>query len=238
MNKGERIIIGITDCGLKFPNYENWVKSHGSDVEVVKLSYRLDNLNYAHRCDAFLLSGGEDVHPKFYRHPEYFEMLDATDIDEERDKFELGVIEAAEKNNKPLLGICRGLQVSNVYFGGTLIPDILTRLNVDGHNKDEDDDDSLHHVRVEAGTLLHKLVHETSGEVNSAHHQSADKMGEGLRPNAYSHEGIVEGLEKFSEADEPGILLVQWHPERMRNQQSRFAGNLREWLINEAWKWK
>ncbi|MFI5135766.1 MAG: gamma-glutamyl-gamma-aminobutyrate hydrolase family protein, partial [Chitinophagales bacterium] len=78
----------------------------------------------------------------------------------------------------------------------------------------------------------------TSGEVNSAHHQSADKIGEGLKPNAFSIEKIIEGLELNANHNEPGMLLVQWHPERMKNQQSSFAGNIREWLINEAWKWK
>jgi len=238
MNKADRVIIGVTDCGKKFPNYENWIKAHGSHVEVVKLGYRFNNLNEANNCDAFLVTGGEDVHPKFYNKPEYLEILDVTDVDERRDEFELKVIELAEKNSKPLLGICRGLQIANVYFGGTLVPDILTHLNVDGHNKDEDDDDSLHHISVARGTELQKIVHETSGEVNSAHHQSADKIGDGLRANAFSKEGIVEGLESNSSEDAPGILLVQWHPERMKNQLSRFAGNIREWLINEAWKWK
>ena len=234
----EHLVIGVTDCGKKFPNYENWVKAHGADVEVLKLGYLKNNLSETSRCDAFLLTGGEDVHPIRYGKPEYFEMLDPTDVDERRDQFELSVIDAAEKNNKPLLGICRGLQIANVYYGGTLIPDILTHLNVDGHDKDEDNDDSLHHIRVEQGTLLQRIVHDSFGEVNSAHHQSADKAGEGLKPNAYSKEGIVEGLEWVSTNEAPGILLVQWHPERMKNQLSRFAGDVREWLINEAWKWK
>lgn len=234
----EKLTIGVSDCGVKFPNYENWLRAHGPEIEVRRLGYRFNNISQADECHAFLLSGGQDVHPKFYGKPEYFELLDPTDIDVARDEFELQLLEIAVKNNKPLLGICRGLQIANVYFGGTLVPDLFSRMNVAGHDKDEDSDDSLHHVTIEPSTHLHQIVHEKSGEVNSAHHQAAEKLGDGLRANAYSKEGIVEGLELRSEPDEPGMMLVQWHPERMRNQQSPFAGNLREWLINAAWKWK
>lgn len=234
----EKLVIGITDCGKKFPNYENWVRAHGVDVEVIRLGYRNNNLHEADRCDAFLLSGGHDVHPRFYGKPEYYDLLDPTDIDERRDEFEIKIIASAERNSKPLLGICRGLQIANIYFGGTLIPDIFSRLNVEGHNQDEDSDDSLHHIDVVQGTRLFHIVHEKGGEVNSAHHQAAEKIGDGLKVNAFSKEGIVEGLESVTDEDEAGVLLVQWHPERMRNQQSRFAANIREWLINEAWKWK
>jgi len=233
----EKLIVGITDCGKKFPNYSGWILAHGANIEIVRLNPVQNNLSEGNRCNAFLLTGGEDVHPRFYGKPEFYEMLDPNDVDERRDEFELKVIGLAEKNNKPLLGICRGLQVANVYYGGTLIPDILTHLNVSGHNQDEDDD-SLHHIMVENETLLKKIVRAASGEVNSAHHQSADKIGEGLKANAFSVEKIIEGLELNTMNGEPGVLLVQWHPERMKNQLSSFAGNIREWLINEAWKWK
>jgi putative glutamine amidotransferase len=232
------LVIGVTDCGRKFPNYENWLKAHGPQIEVLKLGDRLGNLEAAGHCDAFVMTGGHDVHPRFYGKPEYLEVLDRSDLDEHRDTFELKVIAAAEKRGKPLLGICRGLQITNTYFGGTLVPDIFTHLNADGHNQNEDDADSLHHILVEPGTLLSRIVHQAWGEVNSAHHQSADQVAEGFRANAFSKEGVVEGMELNSGDEGPGCLLVQWHPERMLNQESRFAGNLREWLIAEAWKWK
>jgi len=231
-----KMIIGITDCGEKYPKYEEWIRASGKNIEVVRLSYDLDNFSDALRRDGFVLSGGHDVHPQFYAKHEYVELLDENNIDERRDEFELKVIEESQKRKKPVLGICRGLQIANVYFGGTLVPDILTHLKIDGHDKDEESD-SLHPIEVTPSTLLHEAVRVEMGLVNSAHHQSADKTGTGLQVNATSEGGIIEGLELI-DGERPLLMLVQWHPERIHNQENRFAGNVREYFLEEVKKWK
>jgi putative glutamine amidotransferase len=134
-------------------------------------------------------------------------------------------LEYTQQNQLPVLGICRGLQITNVFFGGTLIPDIPSAGKPD-HSKIKGVD-RYHAVNIEASSLLKKIAGEGEGEVNSAHHQGADRVGEGLRVNAVSADGIVEGLERQRTDGKSFLLLVQWHPERMTNQESPLVKNIK-----------
>lgn len=217
----EKMTIGITDCS-KFENYQRWIENAGA--QVVKLSHHKNNFGDVDKCDGIILSGGEDLHPRFYNKGEYLELCD--EIDEARDEFEWRVLELTVEKKLPLLGICRGLQVANVFFGGTLIPHIpaFGKFN---HSR-TDSADRYHQVRVSSDSQLKDIVGETSGEVNSAHHQSADRIGKGLIANALSADGVVEGMERERTNDGPFLQLVQWHPERMRDLESVFSRNIRE----------
>ena len=93
-------------------------------MEIIKLSYQENNFNEIERCDGIILTGGNDINPRLYNQPEYLAYCDPKDIDEKRDEFEWKVVQYTEEKQLPLLGICRGLQFVNVYFGGTLVPDI------------------------------------------------------------------------------------------------------------------
>jgi putative glutamine amidotransferase len=230
----KKITIGITSCS-KYENYEKWF-THDPSIEVIMLSWKNKNFEDLKRCDGVVLSGGEDVHPKFYHKPEYLSMLDPKDIIEARDEFELKVIDEAIKMKLPVLGICRGLQIANVYFKGTLIPD-LPSIGKIKHEKDEGYD-QRHEVTVVPETILSQTVHALHGEVNSAHHQAADKIGEGLVVSARSSNGVVEGLERKYPEEKPFLLLVQWHPERMKDAGSAFSKNIREAFILEVRKRK
>lgn len=226
----EKIFIGITDCS-KFENYQRWIED--ADAEVVKLSHHRNNFGDLQKCDGIILSGGEDLHPSFYKKPEYVELCH--EIDELRDEFEWRILELTVEKKLPLLGICRGLQVANVFFGGTLIPHIpaFGKFN---HSRTETAD-RYHQVQVSADSQLKNIVEKTSGEVNSAHHQSADRIGKGLIANALSADGVVEGMEREQVEDGPFLQLVQWHPERMRNLESVFSRNIRKKFL-EACKAK
>ncbi|MGC1240071.1 MAG: gamma-glutamyl-gamma-aminobutyrate hydrolase family protein [Chryseosolibacter sp.] len=217
----KRITIGITDCS-RYENYQKWIEAE-RDVTVVRLSPQENNLDDIGKCDGIVLSGGEDVHPRFYRKTEYVERCH--EIDEQRDEFEWKVLEHTEKNQIPVLGICRGLQVANVFFGGTLLPHIPDYGKFD-HSK-SGTEDRYHAVLVDPNSQLGKIVESTGGEINSAHHQAADLIGKGLVANALSPDGVVEGIER--EGNEKGafLMLVQWHPERMRTQESLFSKNIK-----------
>jgi putative glutamine amidotransferase len=218
----KQISIGITDCG-KFHNYQRWLSSEPW-INVIKLGYKQDSFNEIKNCNGILLTGGQDVHPRFYNKPEYLPLCH--DTDERRDEFELGVLEYSQQHQLPLLGICRGLQITNIFAGGTLIPDIVSAGNAD-HTKQNENSDRYHQVHIKEHTLLKEIVGSKNGEINSAHHQSADKIGHGLIGNASSEDGIVEGLERMQPDGKSFLLLVQWHPERMTNLESDFSKQIK-----------
>jgi len=130
------------------------------------------------------------------------------------------------------LGICRGLQLANVFFGGNLIPDIPATGKPD-HSK-VNGIDRYHNVSVVENSILKQIVGTTNGEVNSAHHQSADRIGNDLVISAISEDGIIEGLERKQTQDDPFLVLVQWHPERMTNLESVFSKNIKLRFLDEV----
>jgi putative glutamine amidotransferase len=219
-----KVVIGITDCS-KFANYERWIAIEV--VEVLRLSHHENNFNDAEKCDGIILSGGEDVHPRFYHKPEYLPYCH--EIDERRDEFEWRVLEITEKKQLPLLGICRGLQVANVFFGGTLIPDIpaFGKFN---HSRFPTED-RYHSILVDSTSALSKLVGWDTGEVNSAHHQSAELVAKGLVANAISPDGVIEGIERQEKEGKPFFQLVQWHPERMKDLHNPFSQNVKSGFL-------
>jgi putative glutamine amidotransferase len=230
-NKMNNIKIGITDCG-KFENYRRWMTMEPG-VEVVKLSFHDKNAAETENCDGIVFSGGEDLHPALYGKPEYVNTYGLKEIIPARDQFEYEVIEKALDKKLPVLGICRGLQLINVYLGGTLFPDIPRLLRSTGHGKISGQD-QVHEIRVENLSLLHEITSRDSGKVNSAHHQGADQPAESLRISAYSEPSIVEGMEWKDPVNKSWLLLVQWHPERMQDLSSPFSANVKMAFLKAA----
>ena len=222
-------VIGITE-GSKYINYENWIKDEPG-VKIIQLSYRKDNFQEIEKCDGIILTGGNDINPRLYNQPDFLTYCNPDDIDEKRDEFEWKVMQYVEEHQKPLLGICRGLQFANVYYGGTLVPDIpaFGKFN---HSKKKDGADRNHVVETDSNSFLYQITGEAKGEVNSGHHQSVDMLGFGLVANALSSDGVIEGIERRDTDGRAYFLLVQWHPERMLNQDSVFCKNIRESFID------
>ncbi|WP_316831332.1 gamma-glutamyl-gamma-aminobutyrate hydrolase family protein [Pedobacter aquatilis] len=225
-----KIRVGVTDCS-KFDIYSNWMLSYKENIEVVKLGYKLNNFDEIKKCQGIVLTGGEDVHPKFYNMPEYYPYCYDDDIDEQRDAFEFKVLSYTEENQIPVLGICRGMQVGNVFFGGTLIPDIVTWGKFD-HAKMPDKSDRYHEIMVNPSSWLNSIVNTDKGMVNSNHHQSTDRTGKGLVVSAITPDGITEAMERQNPNQKSFLLFVQWHPERLKDEQSPFSKNLHEAFIN------
>ena len=155
-------------------------------------------------ADGLLLTGGKDVDPKLYGQDLKYDFVI---MDEKRDEQEMALIKEFVKRKKPIFGICRGVQVLNVYFGGTLYQDIPDQLGGE-HSKGVN-----HPLKIKKDSILGNMFGE-SLVINSYHHQALDKLGEGLTATAWSdsngHE-IVEAVEH----DSLPVWAVQWHPERM-----------------------
>ena len=166
----------------------------------------------AEKLDGVLFTGGEDIDPKYYGEAP----AGSNAAVPERDAQELELFGAFYALRRPILCICRGVQLMNVFFHGSLIQDIASEGPgyLEHSQSSEGGFATVHGVSVERGTRLASLVGE-SVRVNSMHHQAVRRAGEGLIVAARAEDGIAEGLEC---PDYPFMLGVQWHPERLNQE--------------------
>ncbi|MBE3590161.1 MAG: gamma-glutamyl-gamma-aminobutyrate hydrolase family protein [Firmicutes bacterium] len=171
----------------------------------------------ARALDGLLLSGGEDVDPARFGeapHP------DLGSVDPDRDLTEIALIDEARRRGLPIFAICRGIQVLNVAFGGTLVQDLRAqRPGAIQHAQKGPRWHLGHTVEIRPGTRLAGLLGEGVRGVNSFHHQAVERVGEGLVVAATAPDGVVEAVEA------PGgawILGVQWHPEGLVDRHPQF----------------
>ncbi len=160
------------------------------------------------RLDGLLVSGGQDVSPRCYGEEP---MVGCRETDPERDRLELALVREAAQRGLPVLGICRGVQLICVAFGGTLHQDVYTQLEgcLD-HNQKAPKRVNTHTVSLAKGSRLREIVGSESAWVNSNHHQAVKDIPAGFRVSAKARDGVVEGLEKQGQGF---VLGVQWHPE-------------------------
>ncbi len=173
------------------------------------------------RSDGVVLTGGDDVDPRLYARglPAPVRRTVAPTPDGgERDYRELLVIDEVFRQRKPLLAICRGQQILNVAFGGTLVADIPgQRPRAANHRRTDRRDDVVHEVRLTPGSILSKIVGGQRLAVNSTHHQAVARVATPFRVTAVGDDGVVEGLELKGNGScwLPFLLSVQFHPERL-----------------------
>ena len=157
-----------------------------------------------------VLTGGEDVDPARYGEKRHEKIRS---INAARDATEIALIEEAKARGKPVLAICRGIQILNVALGGTLVQDIPSQLDTKiAHDEDSPRNSRSHDISIEPGSLIAKAVGTEHCTVNSFHHQSVKRVADGMRVTARSPDGVIEGLES---ADDWWVIAVQWHPEEM-----------------------
>ena len=159
-------------------------------------------------CDGFLLSGGHDIHPSYYG--EEKQECCATPA-APRDEQESFLTPKMLETKKPLLAICRGIQVLNVFCGGTLYQDIHAQGVTEKPHRQADTPEA-HTVTPIAGTLAADILGTDPIAVNTLHHQAIKDLGAGLRVAAYSDDGLIEAVDM---PDRPFTLGVQWHPEML-----------------------
>lgn len=162
------------------------------------------------RCDGFLLPGGLDVDPRFYGqdpHP----LLGRVNL--KSDQAWASVVHTAAREKKPVLGICRGLQLINTALGGTLYQDMSQRStpSILHAQTYQNRGDLMHQVSIEPDSRLAKVLNTTRVYTNTLHHQCVNTCGAGLRVVAHTSDGVCEALE----SDDGLFLAVQWHPEEL-----------------------
>lgn len=152
-------------------------------------------------CDGLLVTGScNDVHPKYYQE----EVLEGKKYQYDEFPMVKKAIQLFEKNKKPILGICAGIQEINVVFGGTLNQSIQNHQLKDG---------SKHQIEIEKNSILYPIYRKKFMKVNSFHSQSIKKVAPGFKVTAISSDGVIEAIEKEN------ILGVQWHPEVVNDRK-------------------
>ncbi len=159
--------------------------------------------------DGVLLAGGEDVDPARYGEKKKY---DTVKVSRDRDNFEFALIDRARERGLPIFGICRGIQVINVKFGGTLFQDLEEQKSLK-HRQEGGRSDATHSVVVTDPDSQLAKAFTGSRPVNSLHHQAIDREGRGLKVTARSSDdGLVEAVEA---GDGYPLAAVQWHPEEL-----------------------
>lgn len=161
------------------------------------------------RVDGVLFTGGCDVAPERYGKPEL--RGDCLEIQERRDALEWEIARRARERNLPILGVCRGEQLLNVFYGGTLIAHLPNALD---HRMPDGEGFAAHALRVAPESALAQATG-VETNVNSSHHQAVDELAPPFRAVAWAPDGIVEAYERRDPHGGPFLFAVQWHPEAM-----------------------
>jgi len=173
-------------------------------------------------CSGLVLTGGEDIDPSCYGEDPIPEL---GTVNPARDFAELRAIDAACEFELPILGICRGHQLLNVYFGGTLCQDIMVAMESASSHLQTTPWGSHHHeIEIEAGSRLANAVGTQRLEINSYHHQAVRRIADPLTATARADDGLVEAIEARFDR---WIVGVQWHPERFEAEAEESDPNLR-----------
>lgn len=168
--------------------------------------------------DGIVLQGGDDIAPETYGE----EPIGKWRGDSARDLIELEIIEYALELNKPIFGICRGFQLLNVYFGGTLYQDLPIQLGEAIGHKGINYDQNVHEISIDSNSFLGRINDGApKATVNSIHHQGIKELGAGLEGIAWASDGIVEAY-LLKDHPKGQVFAVQWHPEYDWN----YAGKL------------
>ena len=179
----------------RFGNYHRWAGRQG-----------LVCTGTAEKAEVLLLPGGGDVEPWRYGAENT-----ASSIEPGRDEAELALIDAFVRSGKPILGICRGIQLLNVAFGGSLIQ------HMEGHRQSEKGNLCVQKVRVDRDSRLFSVVRNETIRTNTFHHQAVKTVAPALRAVAWAEDGTVEAIESETH---PFLIGVQWHPELFFAEES------------------
>ncbi|MDR0394255.1 MAG: gamma-glutamyl-gamma-aminobutyrate hydrolase family protein [Tannerella sp.] len=216
-NARRRPVIGVADASKDGKNaavprsyIDAVLQSGGIPVVIPTLYDEKEMIELLNTMDGIVFAGGGDFAPAYYNERPIPQM---GKVNVSRDEFEMKLVRLAAERSIPILGICRGLQLINIAFGGSLYQDLAAQYydNSIGHRQKLPNEEASHAVYVEDHTVFADIVKERMLMVNSSHHQAIKKVARGFRVAGKSPDKIVEVIEKMD--DENWILGVQFHPE-------------------------
>lgn len=172
-------------------------------------------------CNGIILSSGEDIDPNsFGAHPS----PKIQNTNRKRDLTEIELVKCAQKQSKPILGLCRGATMLNVAFGGTVIQDIETsNPNAINHNQQAARSEPTHYIQIDKMSRLYQIIGNSNIQVNSLHHQAIDQLAPNLKKVAVAPDGIIEAVEGADKTSSM-IMGIQWHPEEMASEDTTMQG--------------
>jgi putative glutamine amidotransferase len=200
----------------KTKNYEDAVTAAGGEPILLALDDQPKLQQLLPALDAFVLPGSPaDVDPSEYGS---INRGKSEPPDHPREQTDRAILKHAFAEKKPVLAICYGCQLLNVYLGGTLIPDLREETETPiAHTRHdivpEPEKDPIHGATVAQNSKLGKIAGATETRINSSHHQAVERVGQNLNVSAHAEDGTIEAIEWTGDAN--WIVGVQWHPERM-----------------------
>jgi putative glutamine amidotransferase len=228
-----RIAVSKASGSVHYLNYPKWLQKAGN-VEIVDMINLTAEqaVQELETCSGLLLTGGPDVHPGRFG-KEYD--TSRCEIDSRRDTLEFALIKKALELKLPILGICRGEQILNVAMKGTLIVDIPSDYDTTVIHRSANPPYPKHKVSIAEGSLLSKICDVKEGEVNSSHHQAVAQIAETFIVNAKAPDGLIEGFEWKQPQGKPFLMAVQWHPERLE-ENNPLSLPIAKYFLKEAKK--
>lgn len=211
-------LIGVTpshdtekdDLAMR-PTYLRAIRAAGGIPVILPLEVPEEDLiQLAETCDGFLFSGGPDIHPFYFGEQT---QAHCGNVSLKRDRMEMALLAAVMDRKKPILGICRGIQLINIALGGDIYQDLPSQFPEDfplAHQQPFLYTTPAHTVEVADGSLFHKITGAASLEVNSMHHQAVRRVSPKLTACGYAQNQLVEAVEM---PGYPYLIAVQWHPE-------------------------
>ncbi len=227
-------IIGKTDENKKSEvnkDYVGAIEKSGGVPILLPYSKNADIISsYVRLCDGFMFVGGVDINPSYYGEKI---LNDTVSVCKERDEFDFAVIKEVFKTSKPILAICRGIQLVNVAMGGTLIQDIPAQTNSQiAHKQSEGRYEFSHYVVVAENSPLFDIAKTNKLRVNSFHHQAISQLAKGLYVMATSEDGII--IEAVCGVGDRYIRAYQWHAELLFDVDESARQIFREFVLASA----
>ncbi|WP_025728717.1 gamma-glutamyl-gamma-aminobutyrate hydrolase family protein [Atopobacter phocae] len=186
---------------------------------------------FVSHLDGIVLAGGHDIDPSHFNEQPHLQL---GNILPKRDQFELAIIQAAINKQIPILGVCRGMQLLNVFFGGTLYQDLMSQYELIKiqHSQKSHPTILTHSIEVERDSVLYPIMGHKH-QINSLHHQGVKELAPAFKAIAWSDDRIIEAIEHSDPS--LNILGVQWHPELLFKEDNA-SFKIFEYFVNQTKK--